>query len=85
VASNEKLYSRRDVTQARRARDLEARMGFTPAEKLKSLLNAGSIIECPVTSRDITIAEKVYGVAYQDSKVELPIGNLKPAGTLKKA
>ena len=46
--------------QARRARDLEARVGYAPAEKLKTMLNSGVIVDCPVTSRDVTVAEKIY-------------------------
>ena len=61
VTDNEKLFSRRDIAQARRARDLEERMGFTPVQKVRMMLNAGAVIECPVTSRDVTVAESIYG------------------------
>jgi hypothetical protein len=36
-------------------------MGFTPAQRLRAILNAGAVIECPVTSRDVAVAESIYG------------------------
>ena len=61
VSNNEKLYSRRDVVQARRAKLLEEQTGFTPPQALRMMLNAGGIIECPVTSKDVAVAERIYG------------------------
>ena len=61
VTDNEKLFSRRDVVKARRARDLQEQTAFTPAQKLRMTLNNGSIIDCPVTSRDVVVAEHIYG------------------------
>ena len=63
VSDNEKLYCRRDVAQARRARDLEARLAYVPAPELRKILNSGAVIECPVTSVDVSTAEKIYGAA----------------------
>ena len=63
VSDNEKLYCRRDVVQARRARDLEARLAYVPAAELRKILNSGAVIECPVTSVDVSKAEKIYGAA----------------------
>ena len=63
VAENERLHSVRDVSRAKEARSLTRRLGFPPSQSLARMLNSGSIIDCPVTSRDVILSDSIYGPA----------------------
>ena len=86
VSDKEKLYSRREVVQARRVRDMEARLAYVPPAELRKILNSGAIIECPITSADVQKAEKIYGAAVPGLKgrtvrrTPLDRRNIEPAG-----
>ena len=59
VSENSKAFSKREVEQARRAREMLARMGFPTVEQAMSIVNAGSNFE--VTARDFQIADAIWG------------------------
>ena len=59
VKQNELIYSRRQVARAKLARTLLRRLAFGPPAVI--FINQGALIECPITSDDIVIADKIYG------------------------
>ena len=61
VKQNEQMYSRRQVARAKLARTLLRRLAFGPPAVISRMLNQGALIECPITSDDIVIADKIYG------------------------
>ena len=61
VAHNKLKYTTREVKDADTARDLSSRLGYPSVTSLVQLINAGSIINCPVTARDIARAYDIYG------------------------
>ena len=54
-------FTDRQVEQAHRARELYHMCGAPPIEVLKLLLKAGFLHNCPITSKDINNAEKIFG------------------------
>ena len=59
VTENLKAFTKREVEQARRAREMLARMGFPTAEQAMSIINCGSNFD--VTARDFQIADAIWG------------------------
>ena len=59
VADNLKVFTKREVEQARRAREMLARMGFPTVEQAMSIINCGSNFD--VTARDFQIADAIWG------------------------
>jgi hypothetical protein len=60
VSENEKLYSKRQVDAAKKARELQARLGFPSDSALVKMLEQG-IHECEVTPFDVYRASKIFG------------------------
>ena len=61
VAENEQLFSPRQVKAARAAQELMRRMGFMSSKDEAAMLNAGSILNCPVTAADVYRATRIDG------------------------
>ena len=61
VTDNETVFSKREVEDAKIARDLSAKLGFPSSGILAKFLNRGGIINCPITSTDVRRAEHIYG------------------------
>ena len=59
VVQNIKAFTKREVEQARRARELLARMGFPTVEQAMRIINCGSNFD--VTARDFQIADAIWG------------------------
>ena len=59
VTENLRAFTKREVEQARRAREMLARMGFPTVEQAMSIINSGSNFE--VSARDFQIAEAIWG------------------------
>lgn len=59
VVQNIKAFTKREVEQARRARELLARMGFPTVEQAMRIINCGSDFD--VTARDFQIADAIWG------------------------
>ena len=53
VENNESMYSKREVLQAQRAKELSAQLGYPSTRDLIDMINAGSITNIPVTVRDV--------------------------------
>lgn len=68
IASNEAQYPKRLVKAARRARDLQARLGFLSTGKLAELINSGNLTNESVSVQDIERAHDIYGHAVQSLK-----------------
>ena len=63
---NEQMYLKRQVARAKLARTLLRRLAFAPPSVIARMLNQGAVIECPITSTDIVIADKIYGKRVPD-------------------
>ena len=61
ASDNERLYQKRDVIRARRARRLLRRLGYAPPQVVGRMLNQGAVINCDSTSKDIVTADRIYG------------------------
>jgi hypothetical protein len=54
-------FSKRQLEQAKRARDFQGSVGHPSTQDLKNIIKSNLIINCPVTVADIDCAEKIYG------------------------
>lgn len=54
-------YSKRAINDAKRARELYHTLGRPSAEKFKSIVRQRFILNCPVTNKDIEVADDIYG------------------------
>ena len=61
VNENESGYSARQISDAKRARELYSKVGFPSNPDFKNLIKNNMIINCPVTSDDVDRANKIYG------------------------
>ena len=68
VADNEAQYSRREVTLAREARQLQRRLANPPDAKLIKALASGTIQNTTVTPADVTRATIIYGPSIEAIK-----------------
>ena len=59
VVENLKSFTKREIEQARRARELLARMRFPTVEQAMSVVN--SVSNFDVTARDFQIADAIWG------------------------
>ena len=59
VENNAKASTKREIEQARKARELLARMGFPSVGQAMGILNSGSNFD--VTARDLKIADAIWG------------------------
>ena len=61
VSDNLTRYSRRQIGQARVARELLAKVGYPKESDLKSILDLGLFHNCSITSNDVDMATQIYG------------------------
>ena len=61
VADNMKLFSKREVVGAEKARSLEAGLAFPSASDYQWILKSNQVQECPVTPDDAKHATKIWG------------------------
>ena len=59
IENNAKASTKREIEQARKARELLARMGFPTVAQAMGIINSGSNFE--VTARDFQIADAIWG------------------------
>ena len=59
VVEDLKSFTKREIEQARRARELLARMGFPTVEQAMSIVNSGSNFD--ITARDFQVADAIWG------------------------
>jgi hypothetical protein len=61
VRENRAGYTQRQFEQAKRARELYHIVGTPTIETFKTLIKMNAIRNCPVTTEDVNIAEKIFG------------------------
>jgi hypothetical protein len=61
VTENKSGYTQRQFERAKEARRLYHIVGTPTVENFKSLLRMNVIKNCPVTTEDVNIAEKIFG------------------------
>ena len=61
VEENKLPYSKSEVQKADGSRDLLKKLFFPSIPDLKKMVSDGSIINCPITIKDINNAETIYG------------------------
>ena len=61
VKENKVSYSKHDVKRAEAVRALQAKIGRPTTRELMAILDQKLITNCPYTSKDVQIAEKIFG------------------------
>lgn len=61
VKENENFYTPRQISRAKRARELINALGYPSISDVKNILKMNSIRNCPVTLEDVILAENIYG------------------------
>ena len=61
VKENEEGYSQCQIQDAKKARDLYAKVGYPSARDFHQMISQNLILNCPVTVVDVARAEKIYG------------------------
>ena len=61
VKENVEGYTKRQVERAKQARKLYHVIGTPTVDNFKSIIKMNSIMNCPVTSKDVILAEKIFG------------------------
>ena len=70
VTENEKGYSQRQLINAKKARDLYAKVGYPSISYFIIMIKKNMINNCPVTIEDVIRAEKINGPSVQALKVK---------------
>ena len=68
VTENEKGYSKRELTNAKTARDLYVKVGYPSIKDFANMIKTNMIINCPVTIEDVMRAENINGPIVQALK-----------------
>jgi len=76
VKQNESMYHKREVQQAKNAREYQRRMGYCTAGKLIRLLSTGKLQNADITVQDVLRAIRIWGK---------DLGNLKGKTTATRA
>jgi hypothetical protein len=71
VKENRVGYTQRQFEQAKRARELYHIVGAPTIETFKTLIKMNAIRNCPVTTEDVNIAEKIFGADMSSLKGKL--------------
>lgn len=61
VSMNEAKYSKREVDQAKYARDIIRMLGYPSESDMQAMINGGALIESPITVHDVKRARDIYG------------------------
>ena len=61
MQENEEGYSQRQIQDAKKARDLYAKVGYPSARDFKTIISKNLILNCLVTKSDVVRADKIYG------------------------
>ena len=56
-----KFYTPREVERAKKARDLLAALGTPSIADMKAAIAMNAIADLPITTKDIDLAEKIFG------------------------
>ena len=61
VAQNELLYSKREVEEAKQARELSRMLAFPSFKDISEAISSGTLIDCPVTTQSLKRSIVIYG------------------------
>ena len=61
VQENEEGYSQRHIQDAKKDRDLYAKVGYPSTRDFHQIISQNLILNCPVTVGDVARADKIYG------------------------
>ena len=61
VQEKKEGYSQRHIQDAKKARDLYAKVGHPLARDFQQIISKNLILNCPVTASDVARADKIYG------------------------
>jgi hypothetical protein len=61
VAQESKGFSKKQMEEAKTARDFQAEVGHPSTHNLKSVIKLNLVAKCPVAAEDVDCAEKIYG------------------------
>ncbi len=61
VADMMKLYSKREIELAVKARALQRRLGFVSSEQLIRMISNGMLLKCDISKRDVQRAADTFG------------------------
>ena len=61
IKENWQGYTQREFERAKPARKLYHTVGTPTVENFKSLMCMNAIVNCPVTVKDVTTAENIFG------------------------
>ena len=76
VSDNKKLYSKREIAQAEKARNYQKTISHTTAGDLIKMISAGKIKNCDINVQDVVRSVKIWGKE---------LGNIKGKTTAKTA
>ena len=61
VAQESEGFSKKQIVQAKTARDFQTKVGHPSTQDLKSVIKLNLIANCPVTTEDVDRAETIFG------------------------
>jgi hypothetical protein len=61
VAQKSEGFSKKQIAQAKTARDFQTKVGHPSTQDLKSVIKLNLIANCPVTTADVDRAETIFG------------------------
>ena len=61
VANKKEMFTKREIEGADRAVSLQAKPAYPSKQALKWVIQSNQIQNCPVTVRDVEVAEQIYG------------------------
>ena len=61
MKENESFHVEQQVSWAKQAQELLRSVGFPSVHDLKTAIKMNAIANCPVTTQDVDLAEKIFG------------------------
>ena len=61
VSQNEQIYSKREINQTKEVKKILENLAYPSEASLKAMIINGSILNCPITVKDVTNYFKIYG------------------------
>lgn len=61
LATNADTFTSKQIAAAEKAKELSRALGYPSPQSLVDLINAGGIINCPVTAHDVARAKAIFG------------------------
>jgi hypothetical protein len=63
IAQESEGFSKKQIAQAKTARDFQTKVGHPSTQDLKSVIKLDLIANCPVTTEDVDRAETIFGLS----------------------